>query len=892
MPTKKGAGKDEADKKAAPVKAAKPKAVAAKPAAKPPANTNTKAPAKTAVAKGNSAAPMARAPAIPAIKPPAKPTKSKVAKLAKLGKKAHVKILDDTDAEGDDAEAPVAKKATRRGALVIVESPAKAKTIKKYLGAGYTVKASVGHVKDLPKKTMGIDLDHDFAPEYVVIEGKKKVLAEIMKAAQGAEKIFLAPDPDREGEAIAWHIADEIRPSNPNIFRVLFNEITKKAITEAIGKPMALDLKKFESQQARRILDRLVGYQISPVLWTKVKRGLSAGRVQSVAVRLIVEREGEIAAFRPQEYWTVETSVEGSTPPPFVAKISRLDGKKAELVHEGQAREVVDIIKGAALRVQAVERKERKKNPPPPFITSKLQQEGASKLRFSPKRTMSLAQRLYEGVEVDEEGPVGLITYMRTDSTRVSDDAVTEVRAYIAERYGTNALPGAPVVYKSKKGAQDAHEAIRPTTLKYDPEVVRKAWAIKGGGRDERETEDLLKLYTLIWNRFVACQMVPAVFDQTSIDIDAGRVELRATGQVMKVPGFLEVYAETVEDGAVDEDGTGALPDVKEGEALRLIEVKPEQHFTQPPPRFSEASLVKELEEKGIGRPSTYAAILSTVQDRGYVEKREGRLHPTELGMMVNGLLVKSFPAIVSTDFTAQMEEQLDQVEEGQADWVKLLHAFYDPFKLDLEKAKIEMRDIKREEQATDEVCEKCGKPMVIKWGRNGYFLACSGYPDCRNTKEYTRNADGSLKVMPTTRPSDQICPTCASPMVIRRGRFGEFLACSKYPECKTTSPMSLGVNCPKEGCGGYLTEKRSRRGKVFFGCANYSKTGCDFVSWDRPMPQPCPNCAAPFLVQKVSKAGTRLRCIKPDCGYSADGESPDAEAPLPEVKPAGSASG
>jgi DNA topoisomerase-1 len=628
------------------------------------------------------------------------------------------------------------------------------------------------------------------------------------------------------------------------------------------------------------------------VLWTKVKRGLSAGRVQSVAVRLIVEREGEIAAFKPQEYWTVESTVEGSTPPPFVAKITRLDGNKAELVHEGQAREVVDIIKAAALRVKSVERKERKKNPPPPFITSKLQQEGSSKLRFSPKRTMSLAQRLYEGVEVDEEGPVGLITYMRTDSTRVSDDAVTEVRAYIAERYGTNALPGAPVVYKSKKGAQDAHEAIRPTTLKYDPEVVRKAWAIKGGGRDERETEDLLKLYTLIWNRFVACQMVPAVFDQTSIDIDAGRVELRATGQVMKVPGFLEVYAETVEDGAVDEDGTGALPDVKEGEALRLIEVKPEQHFTQPPPRFSEASLVKELEEKGIGRPSTYAAILSTVQDRGYVEKREGRLHPTELGMMVNGLLVKSFPAIVSTDFTAQMEEQLDQVEEGQADWVKLLHAFYDPFKLDLEKAKIEMRDIKREEQATDEVCEKCGKPMVIKWGRNGYFLACSGYPDCRNTKEYTRNADGSLKVMPTTRPSDQICPTCASPMVIRRGRFGEFLACSKYPECKTTSPMSLGVNCPKEGCGGYLTEKRSRRGKVFFGCANYSKTGCDFVSWDRPMPQPCPNCAAPFLVQKVSKAGTRLRCIKPDCGYSADGESPDAEAPLPEVKPAGSASG
>ncbi|HEX3695395.1 MAG TPA: type I DNA topoisomerase [Polyangia bacterium] len=782
------------------------------------------------------------------------------------------------DGEGGSARAKAARAKRRaEGSLIIVESPAKAKTIKKYLGAGYTVKASVGHVKDLPKKNMGIDIEHDFAPRYEVIDGKKKVLAEIKKAAGEVSKVYLAPDPDREGEAIAWHIAEEIRGDNPNIYRVLFNEITKKAITEAMTRPTSLDMKKFESQQARRILDRLVGYQISPVLWTKVKRGLSAGRVQSVAVRLIVEREGEIAAFKPQEYWSVEVTVEGGTPPPFIAKISRLDGKKAELTNEGQAREVVDVIGGAALKVLTVERKERKKNPPPPFITSKLQQEGSSKLRFSPKRTMSLAQRLYEGVEMGEDGLIGLITYMRTDSTRLSDDAVTEVRAYIGEKFGPASLPGAPVIYKTKKSAQDAHEAIRPTTLKYDPEQVKKLWAVKGGGRDERETDDLLKLYTLIWNRFVACQMVPAVFDQTSIDIEAGRVELRATGQVMKVSGFLEVYAETVEDGATDEDAPSSLPEVKEGEALRLIETRPEQHFTQPPPRFSEASLVKELEEKGIGRPSTYAAILSTVQDRGYVEKREGRLHPTEMGTMVNGLLVKSFPEIVNTDFTARMEEQLDEVEEGHADWVKLLNSFYGPFKEELEKAKIEMRDVKREEQPTDQVCEKCNKPMVIKWGRNGYFLACSGYPDCRNTKEYTRNADGSLKVMPTTRPSDQICPTCSSPMVIRRGRFGEFLACSRYPECKTTSPISLGVACPKEGCGGYLTEKRSRKGKTFFGCANYSKTGCDFVSWDRPVPTPCPNCAAPFIVQKITKAGLRLRCIKPDCGYAADGELPES---------------
>src|SRR4029078_13238392 len=734
-----------------------------------------------------------------------------------------------------DAQPPV--RARNDNALVIVESPAKAKTIKKYLARGYVVKASVGHVKDLPRKKMGIDIKHGFRPEYVVIETKKKVLSEIKAADDAARRVLLAPDPDREGEAIAWHIAEEMRSANPNIQRVLFNEITKKAANEAIARRVALDVKKFESQQARRILDRLVGYEISPVLWTKVQRGLSAGRVQSVAVRLVVEREDEIKAFVPQEYWTVEATGEGPNPPPFNVKATKLDGKKLEMVHEGQAREVVDVMRAATLRVSSVERKERRKNPPPPFITSKLQQEASSKLRFSPKRTMGLAQRLYEGVEMGEDGPIGLITYMRTDSTRISDDALAEVRTYIGEKYGRTFLPGEPVVYKTKKGAQDAHEAIRPTSLKYDAETVRALWAGgKGGGRDERESDDLLRLYTLIWNRFVACQMVPAVFDQTTIDIAADRAELRATGQVIKFPGFLSVYAETVED-AVNEDETGAsLPDIKEGDEVKLLETRPEQHFTQPPPRFSEATLVKELEEKGIGRPSTYAAILSTIQDRKYAEKKEARLHPTELGVMVNGLLVKSFPEIVSTDFTAQMEEQLDQVGDGSADWVKLLQTFYAPFKLYLEKAKVEMRNLKAEEKPTDEVCEKCGKPMVIKWGRNGYFLACTGYPECRNTKEFVRNADGSLTIMPSTRPSDQICPTCGAPMVIKRGRFGEFLACSKYPECKTTSPLSLGADCPKPDCNGYLTEKRSRRGKVFFGSSNYSRTKCDFVSWDSYM--------------------------------------------------------
>ena len=791
--------------------------------------------------------------------------------------------VEEALADGAEMEEDEGKPRRRVGALVVVESPAKAKTIKKYLGSGYTVKASVGHVKDLPKKNIGIDIEHDFQPAYEVIETKKKVLAEIKTAARGADKVFLAPDPDREGEAIAWHIAEEIRPANSNIQRVLFNEITKKAITEAIERPLSLDMKKYESQQARRILDRIVGYQISPVLWTKVKRGLSAGRVQSVAVRLVVEREAEITAFKPEEYWTIDVTVEGQNPPPFVARVSKVDGQKVDLKDEGMARAVVDAIAAAVLKVASVERRERRKNAPPPFITSKLQQDASSKLRFSPKRTMSLAQRLYEGVELGEEGPVGLITYMRTDSTRLSDDAVSEVRSYIAGKFSPRHLPPQPLVYKSKKQAQDAHEAIRPTSLKYSPEVVRNLWKEKGGGRDERETEDLLRLYTLIWNRFVACQMSAAVFDQTSIDIEAGRATLRATGQVMKFPGFLDVYAEAVEDAVNEDEQSGALPEVKEGEVLKLIETKPEQHFTQPPPRFSEATLVKELEEKGIGRPSTYAAILSTIQDRGYVEKKEGRLWPTELGVMVNGLLVKSFPGIVSTDFTAQMEERLDQVEDGEVDWVKLLREFYDPFKRDLDKAKVEMRDVKREEQQTDQVCEKCGKPMVIKWGRNGHFLACTGYPECRNTKEYQRNSDGSLKVVETTRPANQQCPTCGSEMVIRRGRFGEFVACSRYPECKTTAPISLGVNCPKPGCGGFITEKRSKRGKAFYGCSNWSKTNCDFVLWDKPIPQPCPKCQAPFVVQKVSRAGMRLKCVAEGCDYAADPEASASDEPPSE---------
>jgi DNA topoisomerase-1 len=768
--------------------------------------------------------------------------------------------------------------AARGKALVVVESPAKAKTIKKYLGPGFTVKASVGHVMDLPKSKMGVDIEHGFAPEYVVIRGKGKIISEIKRSARDVDVVYLAPDPDREGEAIAWHLAQEIKAANGNIKRILFNEITKRGITEALSRPGELDAHKFESQQARRILDRLVGYEISPILWKKVKRGLSAGRVQSVAVRIVVEREREIAAFKPVEYWTIECDVEGENPPAFRVRLFKTDGKKVELGNAADSQTIVDELKQATYRVEKIDRKERRKNPLAPFITSRLQQEGARKLRFTAKKTMALAQRLYEGLELGDEGAVGLITYMRTDSTRLSDDAVAEARGYIAERYGKESLPDEPVVYRSKKGAQDAHEAIRPTSMQYDPESVRRLLTTAADGNQEklRDVEDHVRLYQLIWNRFIACQMRPAVYDQTTVDVRAGRHELRATGQVLKFPGYTAVYTESNEEtGATDEEGEKSLPELREGEALKLHKVDPEQHFTQPPPRFSEASLVKELEEKGIGRPSTYANILSTIQDRGYVEKREARFYPTTLGTKVNDLLVESFPDILDVTFTAQMEDGLDQVEDGAADWKRLLTDFYSPFKVDLEKAVVHMRDLKREEIPTEHKCEKCGSPMVIKWGRNGEFLACSAYPECKNTREFRRREDGTIEIaeQPTT---DEKCETCGAPMLVKRGRFGEFLACSRYPECKTTRPISLGVTCPKPGCGGFLTEKRSRRGKVFYGCSNYAKTQCDFVLWDRPIPEKCPRCSAPFLVKRERRGGGRIRCIVDGCGYSQDTGAPE----------------
>ena len=854
-----------------------------KTASKKPAEAEAEP--KKPAAKGKTSAASKKASPAKAKASAAKASPSKKSAAKTSSKKTADKTSEKTASKASSKSSGA--KGGGESALVIVESPAKARTIKKYLGGKVEVMASVGHIKDLPKSKIGVDIEHDFQPEYVPIRGKGKILTDLKKAARSADIVYLAPDPDREGEAIAWHIYEEIRDANDNIKRVKFNEITKRGITEAIAHPTDLNRSMFDAQQARRILDRLVGYQISPILWTKVRRGLSAGRVQSVAVRLVVEREAEISAFKSEEYWTVEVQVEGKVKPAFTLRLSRVDGQKPDRLPEADARLIAAAAMKQPLSVGSIEAKVRRKMPSAPFITSKLQQEAVRKLRFTAKRTMGIAQRLYEGVELGSEGLVGLITYMRTDSTRVSPDALTEVRSFISGRYGAAALPDEPNVYKSKQSnVQDAHEAIRPTSMKYDPETVRRLLTEEAAKNPEKEKDiaDQIKLYQLIWNRFVASQMTPAVYDQTTVLVelrDGSRsFELRATGQVLRTPGFTAVYSESQDEDRRPEetsegDGDGVrLPPLEKGEALRALNSLPEQHFTQPPPRFTEASLIKELEERGIGRPSTYAAILSTVQDRGYVEKKEGRFYPTLLGTRINELLVVSFPQIVSVDFTAKMESDLDFVEEGQENWLALLKRFYGPFKDHLDRALVEMKDWKRVEIPTEIACEKCGKPLVIKWGRNGEFLACSGYPACKNTKEFVRDQDG--KITPKPEPTtDEKCTTCGAEMVYRRGRFGEFWACSRYPECRTTRPVSLGIMCPKPGCGGFLTEKRSRRGSSFYGCSNYSSKGCDFVSWDRPVKEPCPDCGTPFLLQKQTRQGPKLRCSM--CSYATEVDNDDS---------------
>ncbi|MDX2031194.1 MAG: type I DNA topoisomerase [Blastocatellia bacterium] len=835
--------------------------------------------------------------------------------------------------------------------LVIVESPSKAKTINKYLGKDFKVIASVGHIKDLPKKGLGVDVENDFEPTYEVMPGKEKVVREIREAAKEAETVFIATDPDREGEAIGRHIAELVTSgrgqSKKPIFRVMFNEITKAAVQEAFKTPGSINEHLVDAQQARRVLDRLVGYKVSPLLWDKVRRGLSAGRVQTVAVRLVVEREREVQAFVKTEYWSIIANLSAKLPPAFDARLYKIDaltvktggfddGVRKNEVHIGDqetAQKILTELEGARYVVSEVTTKEKKRNPVPPFITSKLQQEASRKLRFSAKRTMQIAQKLYEGKDLGSEGAVGLITYMRTDSTRVADSALGEVRDFINKQYGPRYMPEKAIFYRSKKDAQDAHEAIRPTSAERTPDSVAPYLE-----------KDELALYRLIWQRFVASQMMPALFDQTTIDIAAAEKYLfRATGSVIKFDGFLAVYEEGKDEkDEEDEERAAKLPKVEKGEQLGLNSLTPNQHFTEPPPRYTEATLVKALEEKGIGRPSTYASIMSVIQDREYVEKLEGKFHPTELGTIVNDLLVESFAELFNVEYTARMEEQLDEVEDGAILWTQALRGFYDKFTVDLASAQKHMRDIKRQEIITDEVCDKCGAKMAIKFGRFGQFLACTNYPECKNTREIAKPAGATGGASEATGEAaaenpyaDEVCEKCGKPMSLKRGRFGQFLACTGYPECKTTrkitksgaaaappklldelcpecqSQMSIrqgpygeftacsrypeckyikrettGVPCAREGCKGEILVKKSKRGKYFYGCSEYPK--CDAVFWDKPIAEVCPQCAKPFVLEKYNarKDETIQYCSDEACGYrTGDAPAPAKKKPAAKKK-------
>jgi DNA topoisomerase-1 len=886
--------------------------------------------------------------------------------------------------------------------LVIVESPAKAKTINKYLGKNFLVKASVGHVMDLPKKTIGIRLpgeeegggqkkkkskakkgskkaakekakpagkiirlddENIFEPTLQIISGKGKVINDLRKAASTADAVYLAGDPDREGEAISAHLAmvlskpskfeeqeptvsrfkkkktkveveapvveaekevvkKEAIPIDPKkIFRVTFNEITPKAIRAAFDKPRKVDANLVDAQQARRVLDRIVGYKVSPILWDKVRRGLSAGRVQTVALRLIVERELAIRAFIPQEYWTIHAKLDAGQPPLFEAKLFKHKGEDIEVANQEAADKIVAAVSKVKWQVASVTQREKKRNPPPPFTTSKLQQASYNRLRYSAKNTMRVAQGLYEGVELGAEGSVALITYMRTDSVNVSQDALAQVREWIPARFGSAYLPEKPNYYKSKKDAQEAHEAVRPTDVTRTPEDVRKYLK-----------EDQFKLYQLIWQRFVASQMMPAVFDQTTIDISAGDYTFRATGMVQKFAGYLSVYqseaVDIADDDKSEEDEGNALPVVTEGQTLKLDKIRPDQHFTQPPPRFNDATLVKELEEDGIGRPSTYASIISVIVEREYVVKEQGRFSPTMLGERVSMLLVKSFEDIFDVTFTARLEEELDEIEEGKLPWREAVKEFWEKFTKDLDKADDEMLSYKagiptgkKCEKCGDgellerisrlgfflgcsrypdcdfiqdlspatpdaapgetkiEYCHNCGKEMSIKAGMFGPFLACTGYPDCKTTR---RLVEGSRVARPADEPLDEKCPTCGNGLLKKHGRFGEFIGCSGYPKCKYVRPITLGIKCPKCSEGEFVKRGSVGRGgrpRIFYGCSRYPD--CDFTTPFQPIAEPCPKCGAPFIVEKKSKIGLVRTCIKEGCDWEK--LAPEAPAAQPE---------
>ncbi len=728
--------------------------------------------------------------------------------------------------------------------LVIVESKAKAATIKKFLGRGYTVKASVGHVRDLPKKTLGIDIEDGFKPTYITIRGKGKILKALRDAAKRSEIVYLASDFDREGEAIAWHIAESLKLPNDKVKRVVFNEITKRAILAAMKEPGEIDMRKVDAQQARRILDRLVGYKVSPILWKTVYRGLSAGRVQSVALRLICEREAEIEAFEPEEFWTIDGVFVAPDGTEFEARLERIDGKKVRLKEEKRARQIAELLANARFRVARLERKTRRVGPLPPFITSTLQRDAANRLRFSSKRTMATAQALYEGLPIDGEN-VGLITYMRTDSTRVAEEAIAECRDHVAELIGKEYLSEKPRRYRARRGAQDAHEAIRPTSVARTPESVKP-----------HLTTDQYRLYELIWRRFVATQMAPALYENTTALIESDGHVFKAAGSVTRFPGWTAVYPAAWA-------GLKELPPLEEGQELPLASIAANQRFTKPPARYSEATLIKALEAKGIGRPSTYATIIDTLKKRKYVALEKRLFVPTELGRTVWSLLERGFPDIFDVEFTARMEAELDRIETGEDDWVSVVRDFYGPFRKRLDEVEDNIAELRRSlMRETEKRCERCGAPMVERWGRNGKFLACSAYPECK----FTMPVDGD-----EPEEIDVKCDLCGAPMVVRHGRYGKFLGCSRYPECKNTSPLPTGVHCPEENCDGVLVERRTRKGRTFYGCSAYPR--CGFAIWDKPVPVTCPSCQAGFMVEKRKNGRVELVCL--ECGerISPDGE-------------------
>ncbi len=828
--------------------------------------------------------------------------------------------------------------------IVIVESPAKAKTLEKFLGKGFKVLASYGHVRDLPRKGLGIDRGHSYAPTYEILAGKEKTINDLKKAAKAADNVYLAADPDREGEAISWHLQQTLQPGagKTKFQRVRFNEITKKAVLAAMEQAGEIDGRRVDAQQARRIIDRLVGYEVSDLLWKKIWRGLSAGRVQTVALRIICERESEIEAFVPVEYWSVDAKLSGKVPPEFTARLSSFDGEKLKfdgtdprLPDEASATKVVDEVSKAVWTVSSVETSERRKNPAPPFITSQLQQ-AAARRGFAVRRTMQIAQRLYEGREIPGRGTVGLITYMRTDSTRVSADALTAVREHIAAMYGPESMPESPRYFKSRRDTQDAHEAIRPTYLDLPPDEVAKYVAA-----------DEAKVYRIIWERFVASQMAPAVYDTTSADIAAGRAVYRASGSTLKFAGYLAAYGVSADEEDDSDKDSPKLPPLTQGETLKLVEVLPEKKATQPPPRFNEASLVKFLEENGIGRPSTYAEILRKIEERRYVHRKDRRFIPTALGRTVIELLIPYFDDFFETAYTARMEEALDDVEEGKLSWTKALSDFDKTFTRDRDraldgmvsgKAGIPLAQAKKLKLSAvpvmDEKCPKCGKKLKLRMGKNGLFIACSGYPECTFTQDIPdpeedavdmselekttcdecgepmkvrqsrtgstflgctaypkcRNvvniavAGGKAEAKPD-EPTGQICPRCGNGLVRRHGRFGAYVSCSNYPACKYKPPKPVkdtGVKCPKDG--GIIAERRGRF-RPFYGCINYPN--CDFSLSVRPIPEKCPQCGNAYLLFRERKSGNVFACDKAGCGFEKPaGEIPPIVEFTPEAPP------